>query len=162
MDILIQPNDPPYLLSGVDRLEPRVTLARHGFDYMIDAGLGHGPHDFEGVQLRVIAKGDSTDDLWNSDAHEVAPRERLKNAAYSDLEKTIGQCGIVSFAEASTSVPFVGAAAGALVIAQAIRLASLEPTTRFLQMELGAPEFATHAELTAQPTVNLGSIQVGL
>jgi hypothetical protein len=161
-DIRIQPDDPPYLLSGLDRVEPRVTLARHGFDYMIDAGLGHGPHDFEGIQLRVIAKGDSTDDLWNTDAHEVAPRERLKNAAYSDLEKTIGQCGIVSFAEASTAVPFVGAAAGALVIAQAIRLASLEPTTRFLQMELGAPEFATHAELTAQPTVNLGSIQVGL
>jgi hypothetical protein len=161
-DIRLQPDDPPYLLSGLDRVEPRLRLATHGFDYMIDAGLGHGPHDFDGIQLRVIAKGTSPSDLWSSDAHEAAPRGRLTNAAYSDLEKKIGQCGVVSFAEASTSVPFVGAAAGALVIAQAIRLASLEPTTRFLQVELGATEFATHAELTAQPNVNLGSTPISL
>jgi hypothetical protein len=140
-------------------------MAKHGFDYMIDAGLGHGPNDFEGIQLRVVAIGDDPSDLWNSDPPaltEGPTRERLANAAYADLEKKIGQCGIVSFAEASTSVPFVGAAAGALVIAQAIRLASLEPTTRFLQMELGEPAMATHAELPDKPTVNLGSATVQL
>jgi hypothetical protein len=33
--------------------------------------------------------------------------------------------------------------AGALVIAQSIPLASLEPTPIFLQMELGTPEMTT-------------------
>jgi hypothetical protein len=86
----------------------------------------------------------------------------LGKEAYLDLEKRIGQCGIVSFAQASTAVPFVGAAAGALVIAQAIRLASLEFTACFLQMELGAPEMATHGELTDAPQANLGSVLMQL
>ena len=164
-DIRIVSGDPPYLLSGLDRVEPRLTMAKHGFDYMIDAGLGRGPNDFEGIQLRVIAKGDDPSDLWDLAPHasDTSQRpERLSSAAYTDLEKMIGQCGIVSFAQASTSVPFVGAAAGALVIAQAIRLASLEPTSRFLQMELSAPGMATHAGLTARPMANLGSIPVVL
>jgi len=163
-DIQLTPDDPPYLLSGLDRIEPRRVMAEHGFDYMIDAGLGHGPHDFEGIQLRVIPKGASSGDLWNAPEHtrEEAPSDRQENAAYKDLEMQIGQCGIVSFAEASTSVPFVGAAAGAIVIAQAIRLATLEPTARFLQMQLSAPAMASVADLVAKPSVNVGSTALQL
>lgn len=163
-DIRLLQEDPPYLLSGLDRIEPRLTMARHGFDYMIDAGLGHGPHDFDGIQLRVIAKGDSPDDLWNAPGlvFEDALSRRQSSAAYKDLETQIGQCGIVRFAEASTSVPFVGAAAGALVIAQAIRLASLNATTRFLQMQMGAPDMASVAEFVPTPKINLGGVELRL
>jgi hypothetical protein len=163
-DIRLLPGDPPYLLSGLDRVEPRLVMARHGFDYMIDAGLGHGPHDFEGIQLRVIAKGVSADDLWSTpdDAVDAKLAERKSSAAYKDLEARIGQCGIVSFAEASTSVPFVGAAAGALVIAQAIRLASMNPTARFLQMQMSAPEMVSVAGFTEEPTSNMGSVSTAL
>lgn len=164
-DIGLRHDDPPYLLSGLDRVEPRLILAKHGFDYMIDAGLGHGPNDFDGIQLRVIAKGDSPNDLWSSgtdDATQGPSSQKLINAAYADLEKTIGQCGVVSFSDASTSVPFVGACAGALVMAQAIRLASLEPTMRFLQMELGAPEMTSVADFVERPQTNLGSVTVQL
>jgi hypothetical protein len=158
-DIRLTPDDPPYLLSGLDRIEPRRVMAKHGFDYMIDAGLGHGPHDFEGIQLRVIGKGAPSGDLWSAPEHtlEGPPSDRQASPAYKDLEEQIGQCGIVSFAEASTSVPFVGAATGALVIAQAIRLGSLESTARFLQMQLGAPEMASVADFVAKPSVNVGS-----
>jgi len=160
-DIRLFPDDPPILLSGLDRVKPRLIMAKHGFDYMIDAGLGHGPHDFEGIQLRVIAKGDFASDLWDETSPESNQlSERSPNAAYIDLEKDIGQCGVVSFAEASTSVPFVGAAAGALVIAQAIRLASLRPTARFMQMQMSAPEMISVADFVPQPNVNLGSTPV--
>lgn len=163
-DIRLLPDDPPYLLSGLDRVEPRLTMAKHGFDYMIDAGLGHGPHDFDGIQLRVIAKGNSPDDLWNAPdpVLEDALSRRQSSAAYKDLETQIGQCGIVRFAEASTSVPFVGAAAGALVIAQAIRLASLNATARFLQMQMGAPDMVSVAEFVPTPRINLGGVELRL
>jgi hypothetical protein len=163
-DINLLPSDPPFLLCGLDRVEPRLAMAKHGFDYMIDAGLGHGPHDFEGIQIRVIAKDDDIADLWVKnlkDAGGELPEGPL-NPAYIDLEKTIGQCGVVSFVEASTSVPFVGAAAGALVIAQAIRLASLKSTARFMQMELGSPEMVSMAGFAKSPEVNLGSSAVRL
>jgi hypothetical protein len=159
-DIPVMENDPPYLLCGLDRLEPRLVMARHGFEFMIDAGLGHGPSDFEGIQIRAVAKGQSIEGLWSkpTGTDDGDPRAKvLAKEAYADLEKQIGQCGIVSFAEASAAVPFVGAAAGALVIGQAIRLASLQPAARFFHIELSAPEMVAEAGVTAGPTMNLGS-----
>ena len=163
-DVAITDEDPPYLLSGLDRLEPRLTLARHGFPYMLDAGIGHGPGDFEGIQIRTIAKGQSIEGLWDK---PKAPDEHTGNGllgrqAYVELEQQVGQCGTVEFAEASVAVPFVGAATGALVIAQAIRLASLEPAPVFVQMELGAPEMTTLGGLNAPPEINLGSFSMRL
>jgi hypothetical protein len=64
-DIKPKPDDPPFLLGGLDSLPPRKSLAGLGFDYMVDAGIGHGPGDFEGIQVRVIAKGAPLDRLWN-------------------------------------------------------------------------------------------------
>jgi hypothetical protein len=163
-DVAITDEDPPCLLSGLDRLEPRLTLARHGFPYMLDAGIGHGPGDFEGIQIRTIAKGQSIEGLWDKPKKpdESAPKGLLSSQAYVELERHVGQCGTVEFAEASAAVPFVRAATGALVIAQAIRLASLEPAPVFVQMELGAPEMTTLGGLIAQPEINLGSFSMRL
>lgn len=164
-DIPVTVNDPPYLLCGLDRLEPRLVMARHGFEFMIDAGLGHGPSDFEGIQIRTVFRGQPVEDLWSEPASMDGDDPRAKilaKEAYAELEKKIGQCGIVSFAEASTAVPFVGAAAGALVIAEAIRLASLKPIPCFMQMEMASPELVTEAGLVDGPTMNLGSLPFDL
>ena len=56
-DIVLTEADPPYLLSGLDRLKPRLILARHGFPYMLDAGIGHGAGDFEGIQTSHDRQG---------------------------------------------------------------------------------------------------------
>jgi hypothetical protein len=77
--------DPPYLLCGLDRLEPRLTMARHGFEFMIDAGLGHGAYDFEGIQMRTIAKGQAIDGLWSERLE--APNDGLR-------ETLIGKGGL--------------------------------------------------------------------
>jgi hypothetical protein len=164
-DIALTDGDPPYLLSGLDRLKPRLALARHGFPFMLDAGLGHGPVDFEGIQLRIVVGGKPLTGLWD-DSGSAAERDGtnglLGRPAYVELEQHIGQCGTVGFAEASVAVPFVGASTGALTIAQTIRLASLEPAPHFLQMELGAPEMATLGGLTDAPELNLGSVSIRL
>lgn len=164
-DIALTDADPPYLLSGLDRVEPRLTLARHGFPIMLDAGIGHGPVDFEGIQLRTIVGGKPLAGLWGEPkraAADAGPKGLLDRPAYVELEQHIGQCGTVGFAEASVAVPFVGAATGALTIAHAVRLASLESAPHFLQMELGAPEMTTVGGLTAAPASNLGSLSVRL
>lgn len=165
-DIVLTGGDPPFLLSGLDRLQPRLTLAKHGFPFMIDAGVGHGPGDFEGIQVRTVVDGKPVTGLWNDpeigEAAEEGSKGLLETPTYLELEKHVGVCGKLSFAEASVAVPFVGAATGALVIAQAIRLASLQPAPVFLQMELGAPDMATVGGLTASPEVNLGSFSVHL
>ena len=131
-DIALSKDDPPYLVSGLDKVEPRLALARHGFPYMIDAGIGHGPGDFEGIQIRTIAKGQAIDGLWGAPTAGAPSRvETLQDSpAYRELERHIGRCGTFEFAEASVAVPFVGAASGALTLAHIIRLASLEARTR--------------------------------
>lgn len=158
-DIALTADDPPYLVSGLDKLEPRLVLAKHGFPYMIDAGIGHGPGDFEGIQVRIIAKGQPTEGLWGEPpAPDESRAARLQDSpAYLELERHIGRCGTFEFAEASVAVPFVGAATGALVMSQIIRVASLQPVPVLLQMELGAPEMATSGATLPPSATNLGS-----
>ena len=63
-----------------------------------------------------MSRGQSIEGLWSKTTATDSDDARAKvlaKEAYVELEKKIGQCGIVSFAEASTAVPFVGAAAGA-------------------------------------------------
>jgi hypothetical protein len=106
-DIRLIPDEPPYLLCGVDHLEPRLTMARHGFEFMIDAGLGHGPHDFEGIQIRTIAKGQSVEGLWNEKPQRQRDRPSAKlmeKQAYTELETRIGHCGIVSLSIGSHQI----------------------------------------------------------
>jgi hypothetical protein len=129
---------------------------------MIDAGVGHGPADFESLQIRVIPKGAAVEGLWSASKGETTHERLVTQPAYLDLEQHIGQCGALTLAQASVSVPFVGAATGALVIAQAVRIASLHQAVQFLQMELGAPEMVTFSALTPASTVNLGSCPIHL
>jgi hypothetical protein len=155
-DIALTDADPPYLLSGLDRLAPRLALARHGFSYILDAGIGHGPVDFEGIQLRTIVTGNPLVGLW-SDPESVPSEDGTKGLldqpAYIELGKQVGQCGTVGFAEASVAVPFVGASAGSLTIAQVVRLASLEAAPHFLQMELSAPEMTSFSQSPPHPSL---------
>jgi hypothetical protein len=157
-DVNLQPGDPPFLLGGLDRLQPRLAAAGIGFDYMIDAGIGNGPGDFEGLQIRVIPAGASLEGLWGPPPRDKQVQELMAgNPAYKDLEAKIGECGTFMIADASVAVPFVGAAAGALAIAQLLRLGSLLPATQMLQMELGAPSMILGGGLCPAAGLNKGS-----
>lgn len=138
-DIALRPDDPQILLGGLDDVKPRRILAQHGFEYMIDAGIGRDARDFESLQVRTIPAGANVDGLWLEQA--ATQRDKLMDKeAYGDLEREIGLCGVVPFADASVAVPFVGAATAALVIAQLAKIGSMQPSAALLQLELAAPE----------------------
>lgn len=138
-DIRNMPHDPAVLLAGLDDVKPRRILAACGFDFMIDAGIGSGAQDFEGIQLRVIAAGTDIEAYW-SDPPPHGRREKLQTQnAYKNLASKIGECGTVPIADASVAVPFVGAATAALGIAQLARLGEMQPACAIMQMELGSP-----------------------
>lgn len=59
-------------------------------------------------------------------------------------------------------MPFVGAAVGALTIAQAIRLASMQTTVQIMQMELGSPGMAMVGAMNDALAVGFGSVAVRL
>jgi hypothetical protein len=158
-DIALRENDPAIVVTGLDDVVPRLATARAGFDYMVDAGVGHGPIDFDSLQVRVLAKGDDPESSWSKPAKPKDVDALLEREAYRAYEKKFDRCGAVTLAAASVAVPFVGAAVGALTMAQVIRLASMLETVQIVQMQLGSPHMVVPGRMNPAPDRNVGSIK---
>jgi hypothetical protein len=159
-DIPLLENDPSVVITSLDEPTARIKIARTGFDYLIDAGIGHGPVDFEALQIRILAKDADPSAFWSSPARPKDLDGLLKQDAYRSQVTQSGECGTLTLASASVAVPFVGGAVGALTIASAMRLASMQTTPQILQMELGAPAMAVLGGENRPPNESRGSIEV--
>jgi len=113
----------PYLaLCGFDTAASRIPLENAGFDHIVEAGLGANLGTFDVISLHTFPNGyKSPEELWgdsdeaNNEINEVI-HETLK---HFDHEK----CGIIplEIAGKALSASFVGACAGAMVIAECLR-----------------------------------------
>jgi hypothetical protein len=159
-DIALQEDDPAIVVTGLDDVVLRLAIARAGFDYMVDAGVGHGPVDFDSLQVRVLAKGDDPESSWSKPAKLKDVDALLEREAYRAYEEKYDRCGAVTLAAASVAVPFVGAAVGALTIAQVIRLASMLETAHIVQMQLGSPHMVVPGRMNRAPDCSVGSIKL--
>lgn len=158
-EIALDHDDPPVVVSGLDSPDPRFDVLEAGFPYMIDAGVGHGPVDFETAQIRVLARGDAA--TWKKATPRSSIETLLLRNAYRSIA-TSDRCGAFQLAEASVAVPFVGAAIGALSLTQAMRLAGMLGAVKLLQLELASPDLTTNAGVGPPPGANLGGIPLGL
>jgi hypothetical protein len=84
----------------------------------------------------------------------------LRQDAYREQAKKFEACGALTLANASVAVPFVGAAVGALTVAQVIRLASMQATVQIMQMELGSPGMAMFGAMNGALSAGFGSVTV--
>jgi hypothetical protein len=162
-DTPLKDRDPPIVLTGLDDPLPRIEVARARFPYMIDAGVGHGSVDFESLQISVLDSVSCTNDpsrLWSAKADPKNVAGLLLKEAYQQRAAE-DRCGAFLLAQASVAVPFVGAAVGALVITQAIRLASMLRTSQILTMQLGSPAMA-RGMLNPVPVESFGSVGISL
>lgn len=80
----------------------------------------------------------------------------LKGKAHKAHAADSDGCGTFDLAEASVAVLFVGAAAGAVAIAQVIRLCSMLQSIRIMQMDLGSPEMVMTGGLNEPPEASVG------
>jgi hypothetical protein len=142
-DLRLTADDPAVVLSSIDEPSARIDIAKAGHPYLLDAGVGHGPVDFEIGQVRVVPRGLDPELLWSRPATAKDVAAVLKGVAYQHHAQKHDACGTFNLAEASVAVPFVGAAIGALAIAQLLRLAAMRPTTQITQIELGMPQAAS-------------------
>jgi hypothetical protein len=161
-DMPVLDTDPSIVITSLDVPEARLLIARSGFEYMIDAGIGHGPVDFESLQIRILQRGVDPSSFWSSPERPKNVDRILEQEAYRAQEGQSGRCGTRTLANASVSVPFVGAAVGALTIVQAIRLASMQTTAQMMQMELGTPGMAIVGAVNPVPVESHGSVEVRL
>lgn len=151
--------DPAVIVTALDSVAPRRHALAAGYAYMLDAGVGHGPVDFEICQLRSFARDDPGS--WETSVESKDTNSLMKRSAYTAMAAK-DACGALQLASASVAVPFVGAAVGALVIAQLLRLGAMESPIRLIQVELASPDLATPGKLTKAPSSSLGSIEIDL
>lgn len=158
-DIRITVDDPTIVFAGLDNVPARLNIARAGFDYVVDAGVGHGPVDFESFQLRVLRKGADLESQWSAPEKPKDIDAMLARESYRDLARK-DQCGAFELAEGSVAVPFVGAFVGALGLAQGIRVANGLRTAEFPQAELGAPSTATAGRMNEAPSESMKFLEI--
>jgi hypothetical protein len=151
------PDDPPLIVSALDSPEPRQNLLAAGFACMLDVGVGHGPSDFEQGQMRTFYVGDQGS--WDNPGKPKNNDDLLKRKAYQALHD---QCGAFQLASASVAVPFVGAAFGALAVAQILRLGAMLTSPRLFQFEMSAPEMPSFSGLMPERDQGMGTISVNL
>lgn len=151
--------DPALIVSGVDRLDPRLQILAAHFPFMLDIGVGHGPGDFENLQLRVLSKG--AESSWAEAAEDSKVSALLQSQAYRELAKS-DPCGAYSVAQSSVAVPYVGAASGALAVAQALRIGQMQDTVSLLQVQLASPEMTSASRVRSTMSSGIGSVEIDL
>ena len=121
-------NDEPRLaLCGFDSNPARRDLATARFLRVMESGLGGTMDNFDTISFHALPNPRRADELWPDLSPEEVIRQRAhqervarESLAYAPLDGD--QCGRAELAGKSVAVPFVGAAAGTLVLAETIRL----------------------------------------
>jgi hypothetical protein len=119
-DFRINSREPSVALIGVDTALARQSIEDAGFERVIEAGLGRGPQDFLGINLHTFPSSTPARVIW---AQPGAMDTQLTQPAYRAMVEQSGdRCGTLRLAGRSIGAPFVGAVAGAMVVAEMLRL----------------------------------------
>jgi hypothetical protein len=147
-------DEPGLALCGFDSNSARRDLATARFPRVIESGLGGTANNFDTISVHTLPNPRAPAELWPDPTKEdeykrVAHQERVArdNAAYLDLGRD--ECGRFALAGKSVAVPFVGAVAATLVVAEAIRLLHDGPAYTDIKLRL-----ASGNRPTAQSTGN--------
>lgn len=120
-DFRVGTDEPAVALCGVDNALARAALEDVGFGRIIEAGLGGGTSDFLGFRTHIFPGGRKAQDIWRGDAAGGAIR--LDMPAYKSLAASgADRCGLAQLAGRTVGASFVGAIAGAAVVAELLRL----------------------------------------
>lgn len=122
-----EPGEPGLALCGFDSNAARRDLTTAQFLRVVECGLGGTPNNFDTISFHTFPNPRPVAELWpdpSSDevARTIAHEESMarENPAYVRIGGD--ECGRYNLAGKAIAVPFVGAIAATLVVAEAIRL----------------------------------------
>lgn len=119
----VDDTEPPVALCGVDNALARSALEDAGFGTILEAGLGGGISDFLAIRFHSFPQKRRARDIWSNAAQ--ASTELLDRPAYERLAANgADRCGLIQLAGRTVGAPFVGAIAGAITVAELVRLAN--------------------------------------
>lgn len=159
-DFKIRSTEPRVALVGLDNVPARRELEEVGFARVIETGLGAGPEDFLGISLHTFPASRPARECW-LDSEESMTSRVMDQRAYRQLKQDTGDaCGTVRLAGRSIGAPFVGAVAGALGIAEFLRLLEGAPRTEFASVHLRDPAAMSAIAGDPWPLFNPGIVPV--
>lgn len=119
--------EPRLALCGFDSNPARRDLATAGFGRVMESGLGGTKDNFDTISFHTLPNSRPAQVLWPDFSREEQNRqneqfERVarENPAYATLGNDV--CGRAELAGKSVAVPFVGASAATLIVAETLRL----------------------------------------
>ncbi len=121
-----RPAEPLLGLCGFDGRGPRNLLDAAGFEVVVECGLGGRCDNFDALLMHTLPiPGRSCPQIWppgqagaeRTRAEQLANRTRF----YQEMG-TLARCAHVELAGLSVAVPFVGAVAASLVVAETLRM----------------------------------------
>jgi len=135
--------EPVIALAGFDDNRARRWLSDAGFERVFDTGLGGEVANFDTIGYHTFPNLRRADELWvieppdavnlrNVRAQELADR----NVAYQAL--AVDDCGRLLLAGQSIAVPFVGAMAACVVVAEVLKSLNGGPTYYDLTLRLSS------------------------
>lgn len=146
-DFRLSANDPAVALCGVDNGLARAALEDVGFACILEAGLGAGVSDYLAIRLHSFPQQRKAREIWA--ANNAAASALLAQPAYRQLAASgADRCGLVQLAGRTVGAPFVGAIAGALTIAELVRLANGGSVTAVADLHLRSLD---HSTVVRQP-----------
>lgn len=150
-------SEPKVALAGFDKVEPRRALGDK-FDRVVDAGLGAGPSDY----LDMLVHSFPSQLTPASAFPDARPAEGQQPPVYeAEIRQRIdrgmqlgdARCGVIDLAGATAAASFVGAIAGALSVADILRLLHGGQHYASINLDLRSPSsvLTALAEGTNQP-----------
>lgn len=134
-----QHEEPAVALCGLDNAVGRQALGQAGFDFVVEAGLGHGYRDFRTLRLHTLPGARSAAEIWKPIplTEDVSGR-----SAYQKMlnERELDRCGVTLLAGKAVGAPFVGAVAACLVISEILRLLHGGPLYQLIDLDLQSIE----------------------
>ena len=154
--------EPRLALIGVDNLPTRRSISgTSGFELILDCGLGTGPTEYLDISIHSFPAARPSDQVpsWQDSGEHVDPPDDLP--AYTDITARTGDpCGTVQAAGESVAATFVGATAGALVVAEAIRALRAEHQHDIINLTLRGLDDLVLVPSRRPPLTNVGYAQL--
>ena len=119
--IVRAPDEPSVALCGVDNALARAALEKPGFGLVVEAGLGGGPEAFRSISVHTFPASRSAEEIWSRQVGQGEANVEERPAYQALKRQGFDSCGLVQLASRTVGVPFVGAIAACLVLAELLR-----------------------------------------
>lgn len=147
-------SEPPWAVAGFDSPNPRRLLGN--FDAAFDGGLGSAADSYLELAVHAFPAEAAPADAFRTSAPSRNPRvdlpayeQAVQDAIAGGSSEGEARCGVLEIAGAAVGAAFVGALAGSLIVASAVRALIDGPRYDVVSLSLRDPNLVATAPASA-------------